>query len=63
MSRKAVRHGACGLRVTPSTIRGCWSFLKRAVALVNKGLPDIARGSRPAWGLRIRPAAAPHRRP
>ena len=63
MSRKAVRGGAFGLRVTPDAIRRCVSFLRRAASLVRKGFPDIARGPRPAWGIRIRPAAAPHRRP
>ena len=48
MARIHVGKGPFGLRITPDDIRACFAFLRRAAALVTRGLPGAAEGPRPA---------------
>jgi hypothetical protein len=75
MARNRMGKGPFGLRITPDDIRTCFAFLRRAVALVARGLPGVELGPRPARrfisghalrGIGARPswpAAAFRRRP
>ena len=44
MTRTSVGRRPSGLRITPDDIRDCFTFLRRAALLVQKGLPGTDYG-------------------
>jgi hypothetical protein len=47
MARTTAGKGPFGLRITPDDIRKCFSFLRRAAALVSRGFPGVELGPHP----------------
>ncbi len=63
MTRTSVGRRLSGLRITPDDIRDCFSFLRRAALLVQKGLPATDYGPCAPRRAPGRSAGPFHRRP